>query len=313
MRSKFTIRRLEYFVAVSEAGSVTGAAEKLNVSSPSVSASILQMEEELGMQLFIRRQSRGLALTNGGRLFYKEVKKVLERVNNLHNVIADITETVSGTLRLGCLQTVAPLILPQLRKSFEEKFPNACVDQMEDHQATLLECLQNAELDLCLTYDLDIPADIGFDALVNLPAYVMLTPTHPLAGRHSISPEDLKKEEMILLDLPISSKYFMSMFRTARIKPKIAGRTKDMALVRSMVANGLGYSLGNLPPKSEYAPDGKRLKHIPLKSGLRPMQLGLASIKTNYKTRVVEAFEAHCKEMLTKENVRGIAVAGNKK
>lgn len=310
MRANFTFRRLEYFIAVGETGSVASASEKLEVSSPSISAALVQLEEELGVQLFIRRHAHGMALTGGGRRLFYEAKKVLRHADNLQNIAADLSEQVAGTLRVGCLQTVAPLILPWLRKDFEAKFPQVRVCQIEDHHAGLLAALQNADIDLSLTYDLDIPVDVNFEPLVSLPPYVMFAAEHPLAARRAITLAELVHEPLILLDLPLSSKYFLSMFDLAGIAPHIVERSKDMALVRSMVANGFGYSLGNIRPRPEIAPDGKRLKHVPLKSGLRPMRLGLASCyHTDYVTRAAEAFCANCRNMITADTLQGMSVA----
>ena len=303
MGARFTFRRLEYFVAVGEAGSIAAAAQKLSIAPPSISSAIMHLEEEFGMQLFAR-QAHGIALTHEGRRFFEESKKLLRQANKLENIAADIRGTVSGVLHIGCLQTVAPIVMPDLRKSFETKYPEARIAQTENHQAGLLAGLQNANLDMCLTYDLDLPPDICFISLVDLPAFVILPPSHPLAKRRVISPSELRKEPLILLDLPLSSKYFLSMFHAEKIKPKIAERSKDMALVRAMVANGFGYSLGNIRPQSEQAADGKSLKYVPLKSGLRPMQLGLAFCQSEYPTSAAKAFREHCRKTITGKNLR---------
>jgi DNA-binding transcriptional LysR family regulator len=69
MPLRFTLRQLEYLVAVAECGSVALAAERCHVSSPSISAAISQLEQEFGLQLFVRRHAQGLSLTEGGRQF----------------------------------------------------------------------------------------------------------------------------------------------------------------------------------------------------------------------------------------------------
>lgn len=313
MSARFTFRRLEYFVAVGEAGSIAGASQKLNIAPPSISAAIMKLEEEFGMQLFARKQAHGLALTREGRRFFEESKKLLRQAGKLENIAADMRGTASGVLHVGCLQTVAPIVMPELRKSFEAKHPDARIAQTENHQAGLLAGLQSADLDMCLTYDLDLPPDICFVPLVDLPAYVMLPPSHQLSARQVISPAELRNEPLILLDLPLSAKYFLSMFHAAKIKPRIAERSKDMALVRSMVANGFGYSLGNIRPQSSQSADGKPLKYVPLKSGLRPMRLGLAFCRSDYPTAAAAAFRAHCRKTITGKNLRVTGAAKNEK
>ena len=68
MPLRFTLRQLEYFVAVGEAGSIALASEKVNVSSPSISAAISQLEEEFGIPLFVRKHAHGLSLSQAGLL-----------------------------------------------------------------------------------------------------------------------------------------------------------------------------------------------------------------------------------------------------
>jgi len=296
-RTAFTFRRLEYFIAVGEMNSVAGASEKLKVSLPSISAALSLLEEELGVQLFVRRHAHGMTLTSSGRLLFEEAKKVLKSAENMQKIAADLSEHVAGVLRIGCLQTMAPLVLPGLRRDFENKFAKVRIIQTENHHAGLLEGLQKADIDLALTYDMDIPADIHFEPLIDMPPYAIFAPAHQLAGKRSVTPAELAAEPLILLELPISSKYFLSIFQTAKIAPNIAERSKDMGLVLSMVANGFGYGLGNIVPMPPAAPDGKPLKYVPLKSKSRPIRLGLASNRTGYVMRAAEAFSDNCKKI----------------
>ena len=90
MPRRFTLRQLEYFVAVGQAGSIAAASEAINVSSPSISAAIAQLEAEFGIQLFVRQHAQGLSLTPGGRRFFGEAKLLLEAADGLHDLAADI-------------------------------------------------------------------------------------------------------------------------------------------------------------------------------------------------------------------------------
>ncbi|MEC8275526.1 MAG: LysR family transcriptional regulator, partial [Pseudomonadota bacterium] len=77
MALRFTFRQLEYFVAVGDAGSIALASQRINVSSPSISSAISQLETEFGLQLFVRHHAQGLSLTPGGRQFFKAAKTIL--------------------------------------------------------------------------------------------------------------------------------------------------------------------------------------------------------------------------------------------
>jgi len=213
MPLRFTLRQLEYFVAVGEAGSIAKAAEQVNVSPPSISASIAQLEAEFGVQLFVRKHSHALALTAGGRLFLKEAARLLNDADALHDIAGDIAEKVRGPLAIGCLLTFAQIVLPALRRKFEDAYPDVRVRQFERNQGQLFEMLQRGEIDAALTYDLELSQDMTFEPLMQLPAYVMLPAAHHLAAKAGITPEELVDEPMVLLDLPYSREYFLSAFQ----------------------------------------------------------------------------------------------------
>ena len=306
MPLRFTLRQLEYFVAVGEAGSIAVASEQANVSSPSISASLSQLESEFGVQLFVRKHARGLALTPGGRRFLVEAKKVLAAADGLNDLASDIAASVKGPLNIGCLVTFAQMVLPELRRLFEDKFPDVRIRQVEGHQGDIFNFLRRAKVDIALTYDMEIPSDLHFEPLATLPPYVLLPVGHPLDGRSDVSPEDLVSEPMVLLDLPYSNDYFLSFFSRSGLKPRVVERTKDMAIMRSMVANGFGYSLANVRPRTNLSPDGKPLVFIPLAGEVRPMKLGLLTNRATHKSRTIGAFEDLCRDRIRETAVPGL-------
>jgi len=305
MPLRFTLRQLEYFVAVGEAGSIAKAAEQVNVSPPSISASIAQLEAEFGVQLFVRKHSHALALTAGGRLFLKEAARLLNDADALHDIAGDIAEKVRGPLAIGCLLTFAQIVLPALRRKFEDAYPDVRVRQFERNQGQLFEMLQRGEIDAALTYDLELSQDMTFEPLMQLPAYVMLPAAHRLAARTGITPEELVDEPMVLLDLPYSREYFLSAFQPKGLRPKIAERTGDIAVMRSMVANGFGYGIANMRPLNTMSPDGKLLVFVPLLGDLRPLTMGIALPNAEHRTLTVQAFIDHCRRFVVEQGVFG--------
>ncbi|HRP78047.1 MAG TPA: LysR family transcriptional regulator [Aquamicrobium sp.] len=305
MPLRFTLRQLEYFVAVGEAGSIARAAEQVNVSPPSISAAIVQLEAEFGLQLFVRKHSHGLSPTSGGRVFLKAAAQLLAAADALHDVAGDIAEKVRGPLAVGCLLTFAQIVLPSLRTRFESTYPDVRVRQFERHQGQLFEMLQRGEIDVALTYDLELPQDIAFEPLMRVPAYVMLPRGHRFAEKASIAAEDLADEPMVLLDLPYSREYFLSAFHNKGIRPNIAERTGDIAVMRSMVGNGFGYGIANMRPLNTLSPDGKPLVFVPLDAGLRPLTMGLALPNADHRTHTVRAFIDHCRRFVAGQRVFG--------
>ena len=307
MPRRFTLRQLEYFVAVGELGSIAQAADKVNVSSPSISAAISQLEREFGLPLFVRRHAHGLSLTQAGRRMMEQVSLILRETDYLNDLAGDISGTVRGPLNIGCLVTSAQVVRPSIRRSFETEFHDVRIRQFELNQAEIFSALRRADIDVALTYDLDLPADLVFEALLELPPHVVVAPDHPLAAETSIHPHQLVGHPMVLLDLPFSSDYFLSFFAGLDAKPNIAERTRDMAVMRSLVANGFGYSIANVRPLNDMSPDGKPLKFIPLRQPARPMRMGLLMPTDAERANVIRAFVGHCKHQHDTGNFPGLA------
>ena len=298
MPLRFTLRQLEYLVAVGECGSIVLAAERVNVSSPSISTAIAQLEQELGLQLFVRRHAQGLSLTDAGRRMVAEAQSVLAAAGRMTDLASEITGSLRGPLTVGCLQTVAQMLLPRLRRSFSDRYPEVVFVQAEGHQADLFAALRSGKMDLALTYELEVPPDLRFTPLVALPPHVLLAADHPLAARSRITPAELTGLPMVLLDLPFSGDYFLSLFSRRGLKPRIAERTRDMGLMRAMVANGFGYSIANIRLVPDLAPDGAPLCAVPLEDAedpVEPLHFGILLPEGAAEARRVRAFFDHCR------------------
>lgn len=304
MPFRFTLRQIEYLIAVADSGSVALAAERLHVSSPSISAAIGQLEAEFGLPLFIRRHAQGLSLTEGGREVVAEARHLLRAAAALGDRAAELTGAVSGALSVGCLLTFAQVVLPRLRRSFADAYPQVEFRQSEHDHAALIDALRHARLDAALTYDMQVPPDLDFVPLLALPPHALLSVGHPLAARSSVTVADLVPHPMVLLDLPYSSDYFLSLFDGP--KPDIAERTRDMGVMRAMVANGFGYSIANIPLGSDRAPDGSRLVFVPIATDQPPMRMGLILPAGAAQRRTVGAFVAHCRASVTQNTLPGL-------
>jgi DNA-binding transcriptional LysR family regulator len=304
MPHRFTLRQLEYFVAAGESGSIAAASQKLNVSSPSISAAISQLEAELGVSLFLRQHAQGLRLTEAGGTLATQARTVLGEATELTRLAGAVSGTVQGPLRVGCLVTFAQIVLPSLRRSFEARFPDVRMRQVELTQSDIFAGLRRGEIDLALSYDMTVPADLEFHPIRDLSPFVLLSPDHALAGRDSLTVRDLAPHPMVLLDLPMSADYFLAFFTRADLRPMISERTRDMAVMRSLVANGFGYSIANFRPRSTSAPDGKPLSFVPLTGDVAPMAMGVVGLPGAMNSRTNAAFFDHASHKLTDEAAR---------
>jgi DNA-binding transcriptional LysR family regulator len=113
---------------------------------------------------------------------------------------------------------------------------------------------------------------------------------------------------MVLLDLPLSSDYFLSFFAAAHVRPRIVERTRDLAVMQSLVGNDFGYSIANLKPVSNRSPDGRALHFIPISGPVEPMRLGLLSAAGGRSSPAIRAFVDYCREVLPDQIVPDLVV-----
>ncbi len=303
---RFTLRQLGYFVAAGETGSITLASERVNISQPSISSAIAQLETEFGVQLFVRHHAQGLSLTIAGERMLQVAKALLEQAEGLAGVADAIATQLTGPLHIGAFETIAPLLLPELCQAFLAQFSRVKIEAVTGDQVFLLNGLKRAQIHLALTYDLGIPAEVAFEPLVALPPFVLLSAEHHLAARSSLRLEALAGEPYIELDMPLSRDYFLQILMHANPLPRIGMRSASLELVRGYVACGLGFSLVSSRPRNRAALDARPLAYVAIEGDYRPLILGIASLKDLRKTPVVEAFEHHCRAAIG-SNLRGSA------
>jgi DNA-binding transcriptional LysR family regulator len=290
----YTLKQLRYFVAAAETGSVTGAGQVMHVSQPSISAAIAQLEERFGVALFIRHHAQGLSLTAAGRRLLAEAKSLLNHAEDLRQSAIGLGKELAGDLHLGCFQTFAPMVMPQLLREFAVAYPDITVHLRENHVQGVLDDLRHGTAELALTYDLNLGNDIDFTPLEEVPLHAFMAADHPLASQKTVSLHDLVAYPMILLSLPQSRDYFLSVLYSQRLQPRIAYETPNFEMMRGLVANSDGFSLMHSRPTSELSLDGRRLIYRPLSEKLRPTQLGIARLMDSRPTRKAEALMGFC-------------------
>lgn len=304
---QFTLKQLSYFIAAGEAGSILRAAETIHVSQPSISNAIAHLEDVFQVQLFIRHHAQGMSLTTAGAQIMERAKALLRDADELRSFAGKLSEQIFGSLNVGCFIPLAPIVTPELCHGFMQANSGVEVNVSEGNQAELLSRLKTGAIDLALTYNMQLERDIAFTPLVELKPYVLLAAGHHLAGKKKVALTSLADEDFILLDLPLSDNYFMSLFANHNLKPRIYARTRHIEVQRALVAQGYGYSLGNVRPKNQQALDGSRLAYVPLAGHNEGLMLGIATLANIKKTIVVDIFSQFCREQINSEKIPGMA------
>jgi len=286
----YTLRQLQYFTAAAEHASVVRAAEALNVSPASVSAAITHLESVCRLQLFVRRHARGLVLTPTGRDMVIEASNLLHLAMDFQAQSRKRSESVQGRLEIGVLVSFAASLTPRVVRRFLDKYPEADIHWQVGDLDFLVNGLEAGRLELALMYDFDLPSTLRRVALLPLPPKVILPRTHKLAGGPTVALAKLIEEPYVLLDLPRTRDYFLSIFAELGLAPNVAHREGSVEMLRSLVSNGFGYSILNYVSPAELRGGGSDLIAIPLDREVRGTALSAAWHYRYRMNRLAQAF-----------------------
>jgi DNA-binding transcriptional LysR family regulator len=292
---RYTLKQLSYFVAAADAGSITAAARQLHISQPSISAAIAQLENQFGLELFVRHHAQGLSLTPTGQRLLAEARHLLAQARDFHEGAIELARGVAGDIDVGCFVTFAPMVIPGLLRAMRQAHPEIRVHLHEHDIEGLLEGLSEGRFDLALTYDLNISPDMDFEGLADVPLHAMLAADHRFANRERVALAELIEEPFVLLALPGSRDYFLSLFYGLGLRPNLAHESPSFEMVRGLVANGYGYSMMHSRPVSDIALDGMRLTYRPVAEALRPTRLGLLRRHDLRERRIAGLFAEQCR------------------
>jgi DNA-binding transcriptional LysR family regulator len=273
-----TTAQLAYFAEAADHLSMTRAAENLLVAQSAVSSSIAQLERAVGVQLFIRKPAKGLILTAAGERLHHEARSLLTRLDEAIELARGQETEVRGVLTLACFVTLMPFYVPGLLSQLRSQHPNLRVDVIETDLDGMLDALRSGRAQLGLGYDFGFDASIRTHEVAQAEPYVILPEKHRLAGRASITLSQLAGEPMVLLDLPLSRDYFLDMLSAAGIEPEIRYRSGNYETVRSLVAQGHGFSILNQRPVSSGTYDGGSVVAMPISNNARALPVVIASL-----------------------------------
>ncbi|MFD2204735.1 hydrogen peroxide-inducible genes activator [Kiloniella antarctica] len=289
---KPTIRQLEYFLAVAETLHFRKAAERLNVSQPTLSDQVKELEYRLGVAL-LERSRQTVQLTSVGEELLKRARYLLRDLDDLCDAAQSAKGMLGGRLRLGVAPTVGPYLLPHVIPLLHQKYPELKLHIREDRSRALEQTLREGLHDLVLTA-LPVEDDsFGVMALYEEPLLIGMSREHPLANKKVIELEDLRNEEV--LSLGIGHRLFEQIQQLclelgAVVQVDYEGTSLDT--LRQMVGMKMGISFfPSLYVRSEMINDPQVVaRAVPLKAARR--KVGLVWRKNSPRSSDYLAFGA---------------------
>ena len=239
------LRVLHYFLAVAREQSISGAAQSLHLSQPTLSTQIKALEKELGKQLLIRGTpgSRKVTLTEEGMILRKRAEEILALVKRTEHDVALAEQTIAGDDYIGAGETDGIRLLTRVAQTVQDQYPDIHFHISSGDGTDVLEDLDKGLIDFGLLLQ---PVDITKYEMLELPVReswgVLMRRDSPLAQKASISPEDLLNLPLIISRQAFSSSLLSSWLKRDLSKLNVA--TYSLLYNGSlMVEEGMGYAL----------------------------------------------------------------------
>ena len=242
-----TLTELRYIVTLAHERHFGRAAEKCNVSQPTLSVALKKFEQRYGALLFERTSSE-VRLTPIGEQVAKQAERVLEEAVKVRELAEQGGDPLVGPLRLGAIYTVAPYLLPKLIPALHERAPRMPLYLQENYTHRLAELLRGGELDVIVVADPFVEPGIVTRAVYDEPFSLAVPNGHRLAGKAPISPARLGEEKLLLLGAGncFRDQVVQACSSTGSSDDQASGQVPEgssLETIRHMVASGAGISV----------------------------------------------------------------------
>jgi LysR family cys regulon transcriptional activator len=240
------LQQLRYLCAVVDHGlNVSVAADALFTSQPGISKQIRQLEDELGVPIFIRQGKRLAALTAGGEVIVATARRALQELNNLKRVGAEFKSEDTGALAIATTHTQARYVLPPVLKRFAERYPKVRLLLHQGNPAQVAEQTERADVDVGIATE----ALADYPGLVSLPCYtwnrcVLVPKGHPLGKVRPLTLEALARYPIVTYDFSFTGRsQINAAFAAKGIEPNVVLTALDSDVIKTYVEMGLGVGI----------------------------------------------------------------------
>jgi LysR family cys regulon transcriptional activator len=240
------LQQLRYICEVARHNlNLSNAAEALFTSQPGISKQIRSLEDELGVDIFVRHGKRVVAVTEPGKAILEIAQRVLKDVENLRQVGEEFTEEDNGHLTIATTHTQARYALPQVIQRFTKRYPGVRLSLRQGSPTQISELVTSGEADIAIATE----AIELYEDLVMLPCYewnrcVLVPPGHPLLKAKKLTLEAMAGFPMITYDFAFTGRSKMNQaFADKGLTPNVVLTAIDADVIKTYVELGLGIGI----------------------------------------------------------------------
>jgi LysR family transcriptional regulator, cys regulon transcriptional activator len=240
------LQQLRYICEVARQNlNLSQAAEALHTSQPGISKQIKSLEDELGVEIFVRRGKRVVAVTEPGKLILELAQRVLADIDSLRQVSEEFTREDTGRLAIATTHTQARYALPPVIKRFRERYPNVKLSLHQGNPTQISELTTSGEADFAIATE----AIELYEDLVMLPCYewnraVLTPPGHALLKSRKLTLEAVAKYPIITYDFAFTGRSRINeAFSNKGLAPNVVLTAIDADVIKTYVELGLGVGI----------------------------------------------------------------------
>jgi len=240
------IHQLEYVLALERYKHFSLAAEEINVSQPTLSHQIKKLEDELGVELFVRT-TRSVKLTPAGEDFMIYAKRILSDVQNAKLAMQEHTHLQKGSIKIGATANITYLGITSLIAEFQKMYPGISIKLYEDITDNLIKRMHTHEIDVAFIHSINDEQQIAdIYPLIHDRIVLFVSRSHALADRESVDLSELATEKFVMYKMSGGiRKELIQYCRDAGFEPDIIFESSHVETMKGLVEEGVGVLLSS--------------------------------------------------------------------
>lgn len=245
MSSSIDLRQLRYFLAVSEELHFGRAALRLHISQPPLSRQIRQLEDQLGVELFLRNKA-GVSLTGAGAAFLPEVRRTLLQAEKAVAVARAARGTEGGQFVVGYTVVFDRSAIPNVVDRLSQDFPNWRIVTRGKHSISLVRDIKNGNMDAAFIGLHTNTLDLKVETILQEPLVLALPANHRLAQKRKLGFDDLRGEPMFWFERRLNPGFYdycQAFFEQIDFAPNVIPEPPDHHILLGLIAEGQGIAL----------------------------------------------------------------------
>jgi DNA-binding transcriptional LysR family regulator len=282
------INQLRAFYTVAKSGSVTKAAQQLMVTPPAITMQVKQLEKAVGIRLAYR-EGNSVSLTDVGKTVFERAEKIFGEIHDMEDFLEDISTGKSGELQIGCSQTAAKYLMPQLVAAFKDAYPGIRIVLDQGTNAVMLQSILDQKNELVLIGNRSDDKRLKMKIIGKIEVVLTTAAESIYFPSEEISVSDVSTAPMIIPKQGSALREaVLEYLRKFRVTPSVAIESANMDLIKELVSQDKGVSF--LESYGLEEPKDRALRKIRILEGSPTVELGIAYLNRRNLSPAAWAF-----------------------